>query len=52
MQDRSLWKAYIALAIVSVVWGTTYFAPVFILRGPAGPGRGDIAGNTEAAGPT
>ncbi|OJU76488.1 MAG: hypothetical protein BGO09_16325 [Bacteroidetes bacterium 47-18] len=26
MQDRSLWKAYIALAIVSVVWGTTYFA--------------------------
>lgn len=26
MQDRSLWKAYLALAIVSVVWGTTYFA--------------------------
>lgn len=26
MQDRTLLKAYLALAIVSVVWGTTYFA--------------------------
>lgn len=26
MQDRSLWKAYTALGIVSIVWGTTYFA--------------------------
>lgn len=26
MSDRSLWGAYIALIVVCVVWGTTYFA--------------------------
>jgi drug/metabolite transporter (DMT)-like permease len=26
MSDRSLWGAYIALLVVCVVWGTTYFA--------------------------
>lgn len=26
MIDRSLWKAYAALAVVCIVWGTTYFA--------------------------
>lgn len=26
MTDKTLWRAYLALAIVCVVWGTTYFA--------------------------
>ncbi len=26
MSDNSLWKAYLALAVVCIVWGTTYFA--------------------------
>lgn len=41
MKDKSLVKAYIALAIVSIVWGTTYFAlrigvatfPAFLFSG-------------------